>query len=423
MPPFRVATIDLSMPTAHSQDTAPSDFLTGSERTELDRALRRLQVSFQEFWSAWPISRRNPSQMSRELNIDRTTCQRLSTIARARYEPATILESLPGPRALRALLDAAEQADSPAPEGVLTAFRSAIDSFDEFLLTSGGSLSKLKRRLAAPRSAPVFTDSPDDHADSDPQQALYNAARQINKKHALTSTSITLYDKVGVADDEIRCITLSGVHSFAAAPDAVPTVIESFAEAPSNTTGSNTATDDGWQRSPLLLEEFTSADRKMIQVRTAQDFNSQALEIERSNHPSDFYLYASYPLPENNGETWFMLNIPTETLIFDLYLHKSVARRCLVSIDIHLWHPSFANDPHSKWYTRMPQTPGLIQLGEGITKSASPFNPRQTELTVELFKRADANPDDYVGFRCEERFPIWRTGYHYELDFGDSTQG
>jgi len=54
---------------------------------------------------------------------------------------------------------------------------------------------------------------------------------------------------------------------------------------------------------------------------------------------------------------------------------------------------------------------------------SSDLNPRQTELTVELFKRADANPDDYVGFRCEERFPIWRTGYHYELDFGDSTQG
>jgi len=431
MPPFKVATIDLSMPTEPSNNAPAPNPLSKSEQTELDRTLCRLQESFREFWAAWPVARRNPTQIGRELGIDSTTCRRLSTIARARYEPTAILESLPGPRTLRALLDAAEQADSPVPEQVLAAFRAAVDSFDEFLLASSGSLSKLKRRLATPRAAQAPTSSADGLADPDPQQSLYNAARKINKKHSLASTSITLYDKVGVADDDVRCVTIGGMHSFVAAPDAVPTIMgefptltETFVDAPtSKSAGSDMPMDNSWQRSPLVLEDFTSADRKVFQINSSPDFALQALEIKRSNSPSDFYLYASFPLSETNGETWLMVSVPTEMLIFDLYLHKSVARRCLVSVDIHLWHPNFANDPHAKWHTRMPQTPALIQLGEGIAKSASPFNPRQTELTVELFKRADANPDDYIGFRCEERFPIWRTGYRYGLDFDDSTQG
>lgn len=50
-----------------------------------------------------------------------------------------------------------------------------------------------------------------------------------------------------------------------------------------------------------------------------------------------------------------MLSVPTRSLAIDLDMHDSIARRSLVSADVHLWQPNFGSDPHGRWYARLPQ--------------------------------------------------------------------
>lgn len=388
--------------------------LNNDQRTRAERCVRRLHESLRDFWRSWPLARRNPSQIARELEVDRTTCQRVSWLTREPFDTEAIVEATPGVRALRGLIDAAERAHSPVPADVLSGFRSAVDEFDELLRAYGGSLSGLKRRLELSRPA---SEPRTDGEALEPEEALYRAARRVARRDSRATISIGLYDAVGVPAEQMRHVRISGNHAMTADANAVPMVLEAF-------DALNNARDDGWQRTPTILPEFTSAEWRGVQLRGTPGFASQAVEIARSETPSDLFRYTIFPVPEPTTlddpieESWYIMNYPTAALVFDLYLHESIARRCIVSLDIHLWQVSFAHSPHGRWHTRMPQAPAIAQLGRGLHRVDNEHYPRHRAVTEKLFELASADPAHYFGFRCIERFPLWRTGYRFELDFG-----
>jgi hypothetical protein len=39
------------------------------------------------------------------------------------------------------------------------------------------------------------------------------------------------------------------------------------------------------------------------------------------------------------------------------------------------------------------------------------------ELTEDMFSRSGLDPDEYVGYRCETAFPVWRLGYRMKFDY------
>lgn len=368
----------------------------------------------QAFCLAWPIERRSASQLARELDVDRTTCQRLVSLATNRFDPGAMLESMPGPRALRSLIDATRAlSDRPPTDDVLAGLRSAVDSFDEFLRESAGSISSLKRRIAASPAVPI--DADDDQA----REALFNAAACLTGRHANATASVGLYDDIDVNENELRHIRVTANQGLVARPDAVPMLLEAF-------DGSGQAREDKWQRTPALVRELTSADWRPVKLPQTASFTGQAVEIAHSETPSDVVMYTAFPVPEPltitppTEESWFLINCPTRALVFDLYLHESVARRCTVSLDVHLWRANFANDPHGHWHTRMPHAPSSINLGRNADPACD-LHPNHVELTRDLFTRASADPRDYIGFRCLQPFPIWRVGYRFLLDFGSLT--
>lgn len=391
--------------------------LTEEEWHRVDRALKRLHEALREFITAWPIDQRSPTRLSQALNVDQTTCQRLTSLAKAGYRGAAMLESLPGTRAFRNVIAASKRIGGSPAARVLAQLRAAVDGFDEVLQDCGGSLSELKRRVAASHSG-LGTEAPED-SDLHARRTFFRAASQLAGRHAQTTASIGLYDTVNVARDELRHLRISAGIGIVAQPNAVPMVLEAF-------DAQTTETDDGWQRSLMLLEEFTSAPWKTVELEPSPGFRSQALEIDGSQDPSDTCFYTAFPVPHPRTldkpieESWYILYNPCASLVFDVYLHKSIARQCLVSLDVHLWQTSFANHPHGCWHTRMPQSPPIIQLGRGLSNCETTLCPRQRELTAELFRRADVDPNEYVGFRCAERYPVWRAGYRFELDFGSS---
>lgn len=392
--------------------------LTDEERLRVDRALRRIHESLREFVNAWPVADRTPSQLSRQLDVDRTTCQRVTSLAKESYAGMAMLDSLPGPRAFRNLITACDRTSSPPSSRILTQLRAAVDGFDELIHELGGSLSQLKRKVATGRNEPTIGGSGED-ADYHARRSFFLAASHLTRRHSQTVASIGIYDAAGVDQGELRHLRMSAGLGVVAQPDAVPMVLEAFDARTSEP-------EDRWQRSLQLVREFTSAEWKSVDLEPSPGFSGRAMEITRSEEPSDICYYTAFPVPDpvtlDNPieESWYILYNPAASLVFDLYLHQSVARRCLLSLDVHLWQTSFANHPHGKWQTRMPYAPSILQLGRGLINAKSSHNSRHAEMTRELFRRADVNPDEYIGFRCEERFPIWRSGYRFELDFGRS---
>lgn len=415
IPSKPLGSIPYRMMTVRTSDAADVSPLMEAERLRVDRALRRLHEAMRDYWSSWPVDRRGPSELSRALGVDRTTCQRVSALARDAYSLASMLDAMPGPRALRSVIEASRGTGGiggMVDARVLDAFRAAVDAFDEVLLECGPSVSALKRRMSSASHG-----GPEASHDIDPQESLFLSAQAICGRSIRTISSIGLYDGKGVGDGELRHIRISSYHGIVARADAVPMVLEAF-------DGVKEGAADPWQRKPALLGGFTSAECRAVDLREGGGFASRALEIPRGESPIDVSYFTAFPVPHPTTlerpieESWFIMYSPAAALVFDLYLHESVARRCLVSMDVHLWQTSFADSPHGKWHTRLARRPVVVQLGRGVGSASSPQHPGHGDLTGELFRRAEADASEYIGYRCIEPFPIWRAGYRYELDFG-----
>lgn len=422
------------MPPSHSSLTQ-AEQLTAAQLSHLDRVLRRLHESMREYLHGWPVSERTPLRLSERLGIDRTTCQRVTSLAKGGYPGTTMLDSLPGPRAFRNLIEASVKAENGPSPAQVDRLRSAVDGLDEAIQDMGGSLSKLKRRAASAHAAPgsmiptglttglaagpAVGPATGRSEELGARASLFHAASHLTGRHAQVISSIGLYDRVGVAVDQLRHFRLSMNHGVVASANAMPMVLESF-------DGQQEDDPTRWQRSPKLLPAFTSAEWKSVELIPSPGFASRAMEITRSNQPHDVCVYTEFPVPDPSvhedscEESWYIPYYPAGALVFDLYLHESIARQCLVSLDIHLWQTSFANFPHGRWQTRLPQSPVILQLGRGLTHADSPLCSRQAELTEEMFRLAQVDPSRYIGFRCEEHYPVWRGGYRFELDFGRS---
>jgi hypothetical protein len=102
-------------------------------------------------------------------------------------------------------------------------------------------------------------------------------------------------------------------------------------------------------------------------------------------------------------------------------MRRDLARACLPSLDTHLWRPDFAQHVGSRWQTRFAESPSLQLLPPGLRGSVTDAWARHSELTRFLFERAGLDPAEFVGFRCDIEYPIWRAGYCISFDF--STPG
>ncbi|HYC99914.1 MAG TPA: hypothetical protein VEB22_01700, partial [Phycisphaerales bacterium] len=108
---------------------------------------------------------------------------------------------------------------------------------------------------------------------------------------------------------------------------------------------------------------------------------------------------------------WSLVNCPSARLIFDVYLHADMERLYRPSIDALIWGPDLNAPVQDRWTTRLPNQPRLQLLGRGLTHAASEHYARHAEVSAAFYGHIGWDPDDFVGFRCELRYPVWRAGY------------
>lgn len=425
----------ISMAIAGPKRSRRSEGLDPGGLQSADRVARRLHEGVRSFLNACPEDAQNASGLSRLLGVDRTTCQRAVFATGSAYEGPGIIERLPGLRGLRAMVDAARDSGK-IDRDAIERLEAAIERFASLVEREGGSVAELLRRIEA---TPLSGDASASGDRSDSREHLFQAAADVTGRCSETWVAVYAYHPVAGDPKSLHIDRVNGLVGHVARPDAVPLTFHNF-------TSSSREKEDGTlahgQFTPLVadadpgspatvLREFSSSPLPVVSTRQPNEFMVQAIDAdpETIGQPVDLMFGTRgrmvHPRTQKPPleEAWALVNFPTRAMIFDVYLHRDVARGCIPSLDAHLWRPDFAQQVGDRWQTRFADGPRLQLLGSGLGNAASPHYARHPELTRFLFEKIGADASQFVGYRCEVEYPMWRTGYCVGLDFGEPDAG
>lgn len=414
--------------------TASSRPLTPDEAGLCDRVAGRLHADLSRLVGQLPLPAQSGSGMARHLDVVRNTTQRVVHALRDASPSLQTLVKLPGVKGLEQLLDAMGKAGLDA--GDIELAQVAVRQFDQLIETLAGSHAKLIGRITSAGGGEVMTSL----AAMEARQLLFESAVGVTGRRAEVSISLYAFRRSASNPDKLQRAIASGVLQTTVMPGGMPVVIR---------VGDTIEWDDPEKRSMKLLDDSTPHGRtpeallraftthplptvssqgtadNMVQVIDPTGLDGpQTLDVitaARSDHP---YLD---PRTErlNLDEVWSLVNCPCRRLLFDVYLHRDIERLVRPRVEALMWYPNLSSPGGQKWLTRFPSQPRLELLGEGIGNARAASHGRHPELTRTLFERVGWNPGEFVGFRCEVEYPIWRAGYcmTFDLVSGEADDG
>lgn len=400
--------------------------LSPDELAHAERVAARLHSEFRALVIALPEHARGASGMARHLGVLRATCQRVAAVVHEPTASADSLTRLPGLEGLAQFLAGARGAGLDA--ALVESAQSAVEQFEQLLIQSGGSQSKLADRLAA--TAGRATAAAGHLASAAQREALYRAAIAVTGRACETALSIYAFRvKPGVPDTLQRALA-KGLIGSVLHPGGMPMVLSS---------GDTLAADDDPEHAMLLnrepargripeaiLRPFTTDPLPTVTGRSRKGSLIQIIDprTAETGTPIDVVtaVRGDHPLFDPQGRptldaVWSLNNCPTARLIFDVYLHQDMERVYRPSLDAQMWNPGLTLSEEDRWVTRFPSVPKLQLLGRGIDNAASDLYPRHAELTRYFFDHVGWDAEDFVGFRCEVQWPVWRGGYVIAFEY------
>lgn len=410
------------MPSAVAKTTPKSipNPLTHEEQAMCERVAARLHADLSVLVGQLPESARNGSGMSKHLDIVRNTTQRVAHALRDPSPSIQTLVKLPGTKGLEQLLATMREAGLK-PQSIELA-QIAVSQFEQLISNLAGSHTKLINRI----NAPGTTSSDSTLGSIEQRRAVFESAIGVTGRSAQTSISLYAFRRSPENPEVLQRALASGLIQTTVMPGGMPVVIRA---------GDTLQWDDPENRSfdllddskpegntpQALLKEFTThplptvssqgRSDNLIQVIDPADLDGpQTIDVitaMRSNHPFSDPQTGKMTL----DEVWSLVNCPTAQLVFDIYLHRELERLVRPAIDAQLWYPNLSSPGGQRWITRYPSPPRLELLGEGISRAQTKLHPRHGELTGLFFDRLGWDPSEYVGFRCEVIYPVWRAGY------------
>lgn len=408
--------------------------LEPAQQAALEDALRALHRDLRGLLAALPVEAQTASGLARSLQIERTTCQRAVSAANQPFAGAALVGQLPGVAGLRALADAVAQRWTGIPEALeaTRSLRAGIDAYAAVLHRVAGSRARLLTRLGATEAHSV----PPAASQGALARQLFEAASALTGRRSQTWLAVHIFEPGGRADRLFQTRAY-GLIGHTARRDAVPLTFHVFATPPADAESADDAAELGRFHAllpetsgdgvpPEVLRAFSSDPPPVVRTRQPNEFLVQAVEPSADlSRPSDLVFglrgLMAHPgsAPPFMEEVWAMINFPARWLLLDVFLHREVARRCIPGLDVHLWRPDFASTAGERWQTRFATSPRLEALGPGLHQVDSAAYDRQPELLRYLFEIRGLDPAEYVGYRCQCAYPMWRTGYRMTFDFGE----
>lgn len=430
-----VRTMPITMAIAGTPRRNRTGALSSEDLQQVDRATRRLHEGIRALLVACPEEFRNASGLARLLGIDRTTCQRAVFATGSAYTGPAMIERLPGVKGLRAMVEAAGRTDPPISPDAVQRLDAAVDQYSSTVERVSGSVAELLRRIEAtpllPEAAAAGSGVNDRQG---AREHLFEASAKITGRCSECWVAVYVYHPDPDRSSVIHIDRVNGLVGHVARPDAVPLTFHSFTSSKVDEAGKQPAfrplvegAEDG---SPAtVLRNFSSEPLPVVSTRQPNEFMVQAIDADPQTigHPVDLMFGTRGIMPHPATQTppieeaWALVNFPARTMLFDIYLHRDLARQCIPSLDAHLWRPDFAQQTGDRWQTRFDDSPKLQLLGTGLANAHAQQYARHAELTRFLFAQIGATSGNFVGYRCEVAYPMWRTGYCVGLDFSSPT--
>jgi hypothetical protein len=397
---------------------------------ELDRATR-VAAALHGSWRAWmgslPSESRSASAMSRDLGVDRTTCQRLVHAVRGEFAGVGVLSRVPGVPGLRRLLEASA---GRVGEEVRLSAAGTVEAFADLINELAGSQSRLIRRIDASRAerdgsraeAMEFSDEEGE------RRALFEAAARVTGRWSDLWTAVYLFQPD--AARERMCVPrVYGLLGHRATPDAVPLVIQNFGAALVESAEVRPPTPgiggkEGRGVVGGVVGSFSTDPDALVRDERGGGLLVQRVDA-RSDEPIDLMFASTGDNPHPRlsepriSNLWAMVHFPAKAMLVDAYLPVEEARASLPSVGVHLWGPDMDLKARPSWNTRFPSGPRLQMLGRGLEGAPSPLHARHAGLTRFLFESVGADPEAFIGYRLVVPYPVWRSGYCLSFDFGD----
>jgi hypothetical protein len=410
--------------------------LAPGERALADDSARRLRLELRGLMELLPESERGASAMARVLEIDRNTCQRIVAATGRGDADASMLVQLPGVMGLRQFLEAmGRRFPTSEAEQAIAGARAAVDKFEKLIDDLAGSQRKLRERLEMDRDlAGAGADAPGASDNLATRRAMFRAAVDVVGRWSETRLTMRIIRPAPGDPMHTENIRMTGHVGHMARPVAVP--LEVYSGTPGHLverTGpafqSLDASQSVGDTPNFLMTEFCTRPLPRVTSRATENrvihvIDEQA-EPGLGGRPSDIFVadrragVDKHPATQHPpiGEISTIMNFPSRRYVMDVYLHRDIARRCIPSLEVHLASPWAGQALLARWSTRLPGGPKLELLGVGLEHAGSDAYPRHAEVATHMFKSVGWDPGEFVGYRCDVAYPIWRAAYCVLFDF------
>lgn len=396
--------------------------LSPQEWAAAEQVASRLHSELRRLVDAFPEHARGATGMARHLGVLRQTCQRVVSSVEPGVGGPAMLASLPGVQGLEQFLDGAAAVGGSAAD--ISSARAAVDQFARLIRETGGSQSRLAARIHARPAASATRGG----TAEDVRRGLFESAVAISGRLSETSLSIYAF-RPGDGGRTLERALAKGQIGATVWPGGMPIILSSGNTlARADRPGEIELMDHSLPRGvtpEAILRRFTTDPLPTVTSRVGKNGLMQVIdpatlgEGTGSCPPLDIVTATrgQHPMfdPASGRPTfdsvWSLVNCPTRRLVLDVYLHVDMERDFRPSAEAHLFNPGLYGPDDDRWPTRVPLQPRLELLGRGITNAACNSYTRHAELTAFFFEHVAWDPTQFVGFRCEVTYPVWRAGY------------
>jgi hypothetical protein len=383
-------------------------------RSELVRLIRAL-----------PADSRSVRTMAAWLDVDRNTCQRVISATHADASGCEAFVRLPGLKPLRHLVSQAQKR-GVAPEH-LDSLTIALDRMAQMLDELDESHVRLKARVEASLSSGA---AQHDRGEMDIRRALFEDHARLLQRRLRSHSLITAVSPHRDDPTKLEQAWVRGLLGLRMERGALPLPLgtastdrEQHADEPAATfdplsrfakPGSrNSGLVAGLCSSPMptLTTRGPAGSQVLVIDPATTDFESEpdvaiATRISHVAHPGNETFHTSA-----------VMLTPTTRMVFDVYLHRSLARASVPACGVFQYTMAFSTDMDENWPFRLPGQYRLELLGRGLQNAASDSWSRHADAAAHLFNQTGWPAEDFIGHRMQVDFPMWGSTLCQWFDF------
>jgi len=418
--------------------------LTGPERAKAEQTARRLRSELGALVASFPPNARTSSGMARAFGVNRTVCHRLLTALESGASDLEFLTLVPGVKGLRLCVAHAREGTTSASEAVFASAESAVDAFGGLIETLAGSHARLGGRIKATRlggeSGSGEPSQPSRVRRQELRRQIHDAVAELIGRTTGTRASISLMRPLEDDPEHVEYVHVRAYSGFRASPGSLPMLLATDV---SHADDEEPTPDDlkffaldgselSGRTRAAVVREFSGDPVPLVTTRDKTGRFTQVIDAGSSSGGVCPDLVLAYRIPrlsvhpakqtppvycENVG-----LREPVRRLVMDVYLHGTMTAGCKPSMTTFLGHREVECDITDRWYDRIEGSPLLMLLGPGIHNAASDAYERHAALTAHVFGVLGWDPDEFVGYRCDESYPQWGCDYVMAFDYRDEAE-